>query len=63
MLEHQLLVLQKVDANRKLFKKELKKSLGWLSDDEIEILKNWVCINYKNKYSDLIREFFGEVAV
>ncbi|MFT5919338.1 MAG: hypothetical protein ACI9FU_001146, partial [Granulosicoccus sp.] len=41
MLELSKKILQKVSFDRKLFKKELRKSLNWLKPNEHILLKTW----------------------
>lgn len=42
MLEYVKIVLSKVSFDRKLFRKEYKKSLSWLSTNEASELKQWL---------------------
>ncbi len=42
MLEYFKIVLNKVSFDRKLFRKEYRKSLSWLTKDEANELKNWL---------------------
>jgi len=59
MLEHQIKVLKAVSDNQQLFRKELIKSLSWLSDKERLELQKWVSEHYMNQYPGLINEAFG----
>ncbi len=42
MLEYVKLILSKVSFDRKLFRKEYRKGLGWLSSNEAGELKSWL---------------------
>jgi hypothetical protein len=57
MLEFSKQILSKVSFDRNLFHKELKKSISWLKNDEIEKLKIW-CLSSFIFYNDLIIEAF-----
>ena len=57
MLEFSKEILLKVSFDRNLFHKELKKSINWLQNDEIEKLKIW-CLSSFIIYKDLIVEVF-----
>ena len=58
MLELQKLVLLQVSEDKSLFKKELKKSFGWLGSSEIFQLHRWVKENYGNTHHEAISEVF-----
>jgi hypothetical protein len=58
MLEHQKIVLQNVYYNKNLFKKELHKSIDWLSQEELNELWDWLKENYWETHSELILESF-----
>jgi len=62
MLEHQKVVLLNVSHDKKLFAKELKKSVTWLKPDEVYKLYEWVKENYGQIYNDVIRETFALIA-
>jgi len=50
MLEYVKLVLQKVSFDKKLFEKELKKSIQYLNQNhEIEELRDWCYQQFNNK--------------
>jgi len=51
-LEYAKLILQKVSFDARLFQKELKKSLKWVSREERSILREWVLINYRHLTGD-----------
>lgn len=54
-------VLTKVSFDRGLFKKELQKSLRWLKNDEVILLKAW-CLTTFVQYTDIIHESFDQMA-
>lgn len=58
MLNHQKLVLRNVAYNKELFRKELIKSLDWLSHDEVTILYKWLIENYEKTHIDVIKNVF-----
>ena len=57
MLEFSKQILLKVSFDRNLFNKELKKSIGWLQNEDIEKLKIW-CLSSFIIYKELIVEAF-----
>ncbi len=58
MLEHQKIVLRGVKENTKLFKKELEKSLQWLTLKEVNQLYNWLLNNFSDSHHNVIEEVF-----
>ncbi len=58
MLEHQKKVLLGVAKNPHLFRKELIKSLTWLSTQEMQELHKWVNDKFGSYYSHLLGELF-----
>lgn len=58
MLEHQKIVIDNVSTDRYLFRKELIKSMKWLSPEEIIELKYWVKKKYWNLHEEVIKEVF-----
>lgn len=58
MLELQKFVLQRVCEDARLFKRELIKSIKWLSSPDVENLRHWVMNEYGNTHSDIIKEVF-----
>lgn len=58
MLEHQKTVLQGVSFDKALFKKELIKSILWLTQNEVFLLKQWVIKTFSNNHNDVIQEVF-----
>ena len=57
MLEFSKQILLKVSFDRNLFYKELKKSISWLQNDDVEKLKIW-CLSSFIIYKELIVEVF-----
>ena len=55
MLEHQKIVLQAVADNEQLFRKELKKSLTWLNNEEISQLEKWLIENFSQSHAKTIQ--------
>jgi len=58
MLELSKQILQKVSFDRKLFKKELLKSIRWIKPSERVQLKMWCLATFGVAYKDLILEVF-----
>jgi len=58
MLKHQKIVLSNVRHYLPLFRKELKKTLEWLNNDEINELEEWLEGNFDGKHTDIIDEVF-----
>ncbi len=58
MLELSKQILQKVSFDRKLFKKELKKSLRWIKPQEHLQLRAWCLATFGAIYYDVIQEVF-----
>lgn len=56
MLEVQKKVLDALSYSKALFKKELKKSLTWLTNDELVSLKQWLKDNFWHTHADVIVE-------
>jgi len=56
MLELQKKVLNGVSYSKSLFKKELIKSLNWLSSFELKELKKWVVAKFYHTHKDVINE-------
>lgn len=56
MLEHQKKVLQGVGNDKYLFKKELLKSLGWLNENEIKLLTQWVKEQFTHMHADVLMD-------
>lgn len=47
MLEYVKTILNKVSFDRRLFRKEYKKSHGWLTSAELNELRSWVRKRYR----------------
>lgn len=58
MLELSKQILQKVSFDRKLFRKELIKSLKWVKPHERVDLKTWCLLTFGISYRDLILDVF-----
>ena len=61
MLELSKKVLNKVSFDKKLFKKELQKSLRWLSKREMTHLKIWTLATF-SQYKGIILEVFDQIS-
>ena len=61
MLEFVKDVLQKVSFDRKLFKKELRKSAMWLNKKEMFSLKVWALTTF-SQYKNVIIEVFDQLS-
>ena len=60
MLKYCKTILKRVSFDKHLFKKELKKAIGWLNQSEKIILKTW-CLTYMSKYKDTIIKSFQDL--
>jgi len=60
MLEFSKKILEKVSFDKRLFKKELKKSVIWISKHETAALKIWA-LTYFSHYKEIIQEVFEKV--
>ena len=58
MLELSKQILQKVSFDRKLFKKELMKSIQWIKPHERPLLKTWCLNTFGPLYRELILDTF-----
>ncbi len=58
MLDHQKMVLLNVCNDTNLFRKELRKSLHWLSNPERSQLYLWLKANFGEDYQELIAEAY-----
>ena len=56
MFELQKLVLKNVASDKKLFKKELYKSIAWLNSNELTKLRIWLRENFRETHQDVIEE-------
>jgi hypothetical protein len=59
MLEHQKIVLKGVREDKALFKKELKKTINWLSEEELKDFDTWVRENFLDEHPDVIFELLS----
>jgi hypothetical protein len=62
MLEYTKSLLQKVSFDKKLFLKELGKSLGWLSKEERQVLQSWILSRFNSNFRKEISLLFDTVA-
>tara|TARA_Y100000766_G_scaffold209511_1_gene181170 strand:- start:269 stop:454 length:186 start_codon:yes stop_codon:yes gene_type:complete len=60
MLEFSKIVLKKVSFDKRLFKKELRKSAMWLSKSDMIILKIWALSTF-SQYNYIITEVFDQI--
>lgn len=63
MLEHQKLILLNVKGDMRIFRKELHKTLRWISDAELEHFRSWLLSNFDEKHQKVIDEVLSEEAV
>jgi hypothetical protein len=59
MLEYTKTILQKVSFSPALFAKELRKSMKWLKNDEVNALQSWCVVTFGEQYPDVIHETFN----
>jgi hypothetical protein len=59
MLQHQKFLLFNLSPLKPLFRKELKKSLGWLSPEEVSELYHWVVTNFWETHKEEISDVFA----
>lgn len=60
MLEMSKYILKKVSFDKRLFRKELLKSLRWLKKEEALLLKSWCLATFGSTYANLIKEVFEQ---
>ena len=60
MLEYYKNVQRKVRLDKLHFKKELRKSIGWVSKNEVIALKIWALTTF-SKYKNTILEVFDRI--
>jgi hypothetical protein len=63
MLEHQKIVLKSVSDQEHLFRKELLKSIEWLSQEELYELFNWLKSNSYFSYKDCVKQAFSHLFI
>ena len=61
MLDFSKKILKKVSFDKNLFKKELAKSIRWLSKKEIVALKIWALTSFA-QYKDITLEVFDQIS-
>ena len=61
MLEFSKKILRKVSFDKKLFKKELSKSAGWVNKKEVIALKIWALSTF-SQYKNTILEVFDRIS-
>lgn len=61
MLEFQMLVLENVNDDDDLFKKELNKSKNWLQLKELVTLKKWLLRKFSRKHEQTIHDVLDDV--
>ena len=61
MFELSKKVLTRVSFDKKLFRKELSKSLKWLKPKESLMLKAWCLATFGHLYKDVIQDVFKSI--
>ena len=61
MLEFTKKILSKVSFDKDLFKKELKKSINWMSKKELALLKMWALASF-SQYKKVIIDVFDTIS-
>tara|TARA_B100000579_G_C22521991_1_gene706621 strand:- start:241 stop:426 length:186 start_codon:yes stop_codon:yes gene_type:complete len=61
MLEFSKKILSKVSFDKKLFKKELAKSIGWLNKQEVLALKTWALATFV-QYKSVTLKVFDQIS-
>ena len=61
MLEFSKKILSKVSFDKNLFRKELSKSIRWLSKKEVLTLKIWTLTTF-SQYKNIILEVFDQIS-
>ena len=61
MLEFSKKILRKVSFDKNLFRKELSKSIRWLSKKEVLTLKIWTLTTF-SQYKNTILEVFDQIS-
>lgn len=62
MFELSKLILQRVSFDPVLFRKELRKAVRWIRQEEINNFRNWCLTTFGATYGDVIEETFARVA-
>ena len=63
MLDHQKIILEQVTDNNELFLKELKKSISWLTPEDIRKLYSWLKENFWESHKPEIEQVFSMALV
>jgi len=63
MLNHHILLLEKISYDKHQFKKEIIKSFKWLKSYEIISLYKWLKKNYGKTHADVITDVFEYISV
>lgn len=62
MLEHQKIILENVRHDKKLFQKELVKSVNWLEEHDQEELYQWLKKSFWKSHKQIIESVFNKEA-
>lgn len=63
MLEYQKMIIHKVSFSKTLFEKELRKTIGLLTSNEVFELRNWAISQFGELYSDILQRCFASSRV
>jgi hypothetical protein len=61
MFEYSKEILTKVSFDKELFRKELIKSIKWVTADERKLLLLWCLATFQDKYGSIISQAFRQV--
>jgi hypothetical protein len=61
MFEYSKEILTKVSFDKELFRKELIKSIKWVTADERKLLLLWCLATFQDKYGSIISQAFKQV--
>ena len=61
MFEYSKEILTKVSFDKELFRKELVKSIKWVTADERKLLLLWCLATFHDKYGSIISQAFRQV--
>jgi hypothetical protein len=62
MLEYTKEILMKVSFDKVLFRKELRKAMKWLKEEERTLLMLWCFSTFGTKYYTVIEQVFRKVS-
>lgn len=62
MLEHQKIILENVRHDKKLFQKELVKSVNWLEEEDQQELYKWLRESFWKSHRQIIESVFKKEA-